>query len=101
MVWREATSREELVATPLARLATSLGADLDAWLSVVEHPLPETLRVTPHRQDAAWTVDQIKAIGGERMPWISLHQAFTMPFPRGHAEGEARALLSHLHQSGR
>ena len=101
MVWREATSREDLAATPLARLATSLGADLDAWLDVVEHPLPETLRITPHRQDAAWTVDQIKAIGGERMPWISLHQAFTMPFPRGHAEGEARALLSHLHQSGR
>ena len=101
MVWREATSREELASTPLARLAASLGADVHAWLDVVEHPLPETLRVTPGRRDAAWTVEQIKAIGGEHMPWISLHEAFTMPFPRGHAEGEARELLSHLHQSGR
>ena len=101
MVWREATSREELASTPLARLAASLGADVHAWLDVVEHPLPETLRVTPGRRDSAWTVEQIKAIGGEHMPWISLHEAFTMPFPRGHAEGEARALLSHLHQSGR
>ena len=101
MVWREATSREDLAATPLARLAASLGADVDAWLDVVEHPLPETLRITPNRKDAAWTVEQIEAIGGEKMPWITHHEAFTMPFPRGHAEGEARELLSHLHQSGR
>ena len=63
MVWREATSREELASTPLARLAASLGADVHAWLDVVEHPLPETLRVTPGRRDSAWTVEQIKAIG--------------------------------------
>ena len=101
MVWREAASREELAATPLAHLAASLGADVSSWLDVVEHPLPETLRITPNRQDAAWTVEQIKAIGGEKMPWMALHEAFTMPFPRGHADGEARELLSHLHQSGR
>ena len=101
MVWREETTREELASTPLTRLAESLGAVPEAWLSVVEQPLSETLRITPGRNDEAWTVAQIESIGGQRMAWMSLHHAFTMPFPRGHAEGDARALLSHLHQSGR
>ena len=49
MVWREETTREELASTPLTRLAESLGAVQEAWLNVVEQPLPETLRIP-------WTV---------------------------------------------
>lgn len=101
MVWREVTTREELASTVLTRLAQSLGADVHTWLDVVERPLPETLRITPGRPDVEWTVAQIKAMGGQAMGWMSVHDAFTMPFPRGHAEGDDRALLSHLHQSGR
>lgn len=101
MVWREATTKEELASTLLTRLAESLGAETEAWLDVVERPLPETLRITPGRSDSAWTASQIEALGGRRMAWMNAHEAFTMPFPRGHAEGEGRALLSFLHQSGR
>ena len=101
MVWREATSREELAAQPIAALAKSLGADIETWLDVVERPLPETLRLTPNRSDIEWTRRTIEGLGGVRMPWITAHEAYTMPFPRGHAEGEARQVLSLLHTTGR
>ena len=101
MVWREATSREELAAQPIAALAKSLGADIEAWLNVVERPLPETLRLTPNRSDLEWTRRTIEGLGGVRMPWITAHEAYTMPFPRGHAEGEAKQVLSLLHTTGR
>lgn len=101
MVWREATTREELAALPLTGLARSLGAEVEGWLDIVSSPLPETLRLTPGRWDEAWTAQQIEAMGGVAMPWISHHRAYTMPFPRGHAQGEAKSLLSLLHTTGR
>jgi 16S rRNA C967 or C1407 C5-methylase (RsmB/RsmF family) len=101
MVWREATARDELAAQPIAALAQSLGANLEAWLDVVERPLPETLRLTPNRTDVEWTRRILKRFGGEQIRWVTGHEAYTMPFPRGHAEGEAKQVLSLLHTTGR
>ena len=97
MVWRR-RPRVNLAARPLD--SPSLGADLDAWLDVVEHPLPETLRITPHRQDAAWTVTNQghrRRTDALDQPPSGLHHAL----PARSCRRRGAGLISHLHQSGR
>ena len=76
----------------LTALVSHLGQDAAAWLESALSPLPETFRISLHRSDRAWTVDQIRALGAQSIPWMPDETAFTMPFARGKApEGLAAA----------
>lgn len=86
----------------LTALVGHLGRDVDAWLEKALQPLPETFRISLHRKDRLWTVDQVKAIGAEPVPWMPHETAFTMPFARGRApEGLAQRMMALLHETGR
>ena len=86
----------------LTALVGHLGRDVDAWLEKALQPLPETFRISLHRKDRQWTVDQVKAIGAEPVPWMPHETAFTMPFARGRApEGLAQRMMALLHETGR
>ena len=86
----------------LTALVRHLGRDVDAWLEKALEPLPETFRISLHRNDRQWTVAQVKALGAEPIPWMPDETAFTMPFARGRApEGLAKRLMALLHETGR
>ena len=75
---------------------------MEAWLECALQPLPETFRISLHRNDRQWTVDQVKALGAETIPWMPNETAFTMPFARGRApEGLAQRMMALLHETGR
>ena len=86
----------------LTALVKHLGRDAEAWLECALKPLPETFRISLHRNDRQWTVDQVKALGAEPIPWMPNETAFTMPFARGRApEGLAQRMMALLHETGR
>lgn len=86
----------------LTALVRHLGRDVDAWLEKALQPLPETFRISLHRKDRAWTVEQVKALGAEPIPWMLDETGFTMPFARGRApEGLAQRMMALLHETGR
>ena len=86
----------------LTALVRHLGRDVEAWLEKALEPLPETFRISLHRNDRQWTVAQVKALGAEPIPWMPDETAFTMPFARGRApEGLAKRLMALLHETGR
>ena len=86
----------------LAALARHLGRNDEAWLNAALEPLPETFRITHHRSDRAWTVEQVKALGAVELPWMGDEAAFVMPFARGRApEGLAQRMMALLHETGR
>jgi len=88
--------------SPLAALAHHLGRDMDSWLDIALEPLPETFRISLHRKDREWTVQQVKALGAVPLPWMPDEAAFEMPFARGRApEGLAQRLMALLHETGR
>ena len=83
-------------------MVRALGHDAEQWLSFALKPLPETFRVSPHRPDRAWTLEQVEALGGTPLPWLPHGSAYTMPFARGRApEGDAKRLMAILHETGR
>ena len=86
----------------LTALVRHLGRDVEVWLAKALQPLPETFRISLHRKDRAWTVEQVKALGAEPIPWMMNETGFTMPFARGRApEGLAQRLMALLHETGR
>ena len=86
----------------LTALVKHLGRDVKAWLQCALKPLPETFRISLHRNDRQWTVDQVKALGAKPIPWMPNETAFTMPFDRGRApEGLAQRMMALLHETGR
>ena len=86
----------------LAALARHLGRNDEAWLNTALEPLPETFRISHHRSDRAWTVEQVKALGAVELPWMGDEAAFVMPFARGRApEGLAQRMMALLHETGR
>lgn len=86
----------------LTALVKHLGRDVEVWLAKALQPLPETFRISLHRRDRAWTVEQVKALGAEPIPWMVEETGFTMPFARGRApEGLAQRLMALLHETGR
>ena len=95
--------RRSFAATStLAALASHLGRDKERWLEKALEPLPETFRISTHRRDRHWTIQQVKALGGVEVPWMPKESAFTMPFPRGKApEGLAKRMMALLHETGR
>ena len=95
--------RRSFAATStLAALASHLGRDKERWLEKALEPLAETFRISTHRPDRHWTIQQVRALGGVEVPWMPRESAFTMPFPRGKApEGLARRMMTLLHETGR
>ena len=86
----------------LTALVKHLGRDVEAWLERALQPLPETFRISLHRNDRQWTVDQVKALGAKPIAWMPNETAFTMPFARGRApEGLAQRMMTLLHETGR
>ena len=75
---------------------------METWLDVALEPLPETFRISLHRSDRDWTVEQVKALGAVPLPWMPDETGFSMPFARGRApEGLAQRLMALLHETGR
>ncbi|MEG3600631.1 MAG: RsmB/NOP family class I SAM-dependent RNA methyltransferase, partial [Candidatus Thermoplasmatota archaeon] len=86
----------------LAALARHLGRDGETWLDTALEPLPETFRISLHRSDRTWTVEQVKALGAVELGWMDEETAFVMPFARGRApEGVAQRMMALLHETGR
>jgi len=86
----------------LTALVHHLGRDEKIWLSTALEPLPETFRISLHRTDRQWTVEQVKSIGGVELPWMPPETAFVMPFARGKApEGLPQRMMALLHETGR
>ena len=86
----------------LAALVGHLGRNTEVWLQRALEPLPETFRISLHRNDRQWTVDQVKALGAVALPWMPDNTAFAMPFHRGRApEGLAQRMMALLHETGR
>lgn len=101
---RDVAEQERAAAartSPLAALVDHLGRDVEKWLQTALAPLPETFRISLHRTDRSWTVDQVKAFGAEAIPWMPEGTAFTMPFERGKATGDAGRMMALLHGTGR
>ena len=104
---RGATDRTEERRTyagssSLTALATHLGKDPESWLHYALEPLPETFRISLHRHDRDWTVEQVKALGAEPLSWMPDETAFVMPFARGRApDGLAQRMMALLHETGR
>ena len=86
----------------LTALVRHLGRDEKAWLNTALEPLPETFRISLHRSDRQWTIEQVKSIGAVEIPWMPSETAFMMPFARGKApEGLPQRLMALLHETGR
>ncbi len=86
----------------LTALVHHLGRDENVWLDTALEPLPETFRISLHRTDRQWTVEQVKAIGAVELPWMPSETAFFMPFARGKApEGLPHRMMALLHETGR
>ena len=86
----------------LTALVGHLGRNVEVWLQRALEPLPETFRISLHRNDRQWTVDQVKALGAVALPWMPDDTAFAMPFHRGRApEGLAQRMMALLHETGR
>ena len=104
---RGATDRTEERRTyagssSLTALVTHLGKDAESWLQYALEPLPETFRISLHRRDREWTVEQVKALGATPLSWMPDETAFVMPFARGRApDGLAQRMMALLHETGR
>ena len=76
--------------------------DADTWLEGSFERLAETVRVNPLRSDSDWTESWMEDNGAVRVPWFTgPGSAWTLPFHRGAAEGDAREILKNLHETGR
>lgn len=87
--------------SPLTAMVGHLGQDPAVWLEVALKPLPETFRISLHRNDREWTIEQVKALGAQTIPWMADEGAFVMPFARGKGEGDAQRMMALLHETGR
>ena len=86
----------------LLRAVSAWRDDPENWLAGSFDRLPETVRVNPLRSDCDWTEGWLEGIGSERIRWFSgAGSAWTLPFERGAAEGDAKATLAALHETGR
>lgn len=88
-------------SSSLLALVKALGRDPVTWLDKALEPLPETFRISLHRPDRQWTVEQVKALGAVPLAWMPDETAFVMPFGRGKATGDAQRMMAILHETGR
>jgi NOL1/NOP2/sun family putative RNA methylase len=86
----------------LLRAVSHWRKDAEGWLSGSFDRLPETVRVNPLRADSDWTEGWLKGIGSQRIAWFSgPGSAWSLPFDRGSAQGDVKAILQALHETGR
>ena len=86
----------------LLRAVSHWRADAEGWLSGAFDRLPETVRVNPLRDDFDWTESWLEDIGSQRIAWFSgPGSAWALPFERGSAQGDVKAVLNALHETGR
>lgn len=98
----EEERRSKAAACALTSMVKHLGIDTAPWLASALEPLPETLRISLHRSDREWTLDQIKKLGGTSLSWMPEDSAWVMPFARGKApEGTPQRMMALLHETGR
>ena len=76
--------------------------DSEKWLEHSIDRLNETVRVNPLREDIEWVENWLQEIGAIKIEWFTgVGSAWTLPFPRGKAEGKVKTILSALHETGR
>jgi len=86
----------------LLRAVSHWREDAAGWLSGSFDRLPETVRVNPLRADSDWTEGWLEGIGSQRITWFSgPGSAWALPFERGSAQGDVKAVLIALHETGR
>ena len=86
----------------LLRAVSHWRADAEGWLNGSFDRLPETVRVNPLRDDFDWTESWLEDIGSQRIAWFSgPGSAWALPFERGSAQGDIKAILNALHETGR
>jgi len=86
----------------LLRAVSYWREDVRGWLSGSFDRLPETVRVNPLRADRDWTEGWLEGIGSQRITWFcGPGSAWALPFERGSAQGEVKAVLIALHETGR
>ncbi len=86
----------------LLRAVSHWREDAAGWLSGSFDRLPETVRVNPLRDDSDWTEGWLEGIGSQRITWFSgPGSAWALPFERGSAQGDVKAVLIALHETGR
>ena len=74
----------------------------DSWFAHAYERLPETVRVNPLSGDQELLEDWLKSLDCEPIEWFNgVGSAWTMPFPRGKAEGDVKSALAALHETGR
>lgn len=100
--------REEVDWDKAARASLLLKAvscwrkNSDSWFVHAYERLPETVRVNPLSGDQEWLEDWLKSLDCEPIEWFNgVGSAWTMPFPRGKAEGDVKSALAALHETGR
>ena len=100
--------REEVDWDKAARASLLLKAvscwrkNSDSWFSHAYERLPETVRVNPLSGDQEWLEDWLKSLDCKPIEWFNgVGSAWTMPFPRGKAEGDVKSALAALHETGR
>ena len=102
MAGRESSWREEAESSILLKAVSHWREDPGAWFEKSYSRLFETVRVNPHSPDKDWVEGWLEGMGSSRIPWFSgPGSAWEMPFERGSAEGEARLVLTALHDTGR
>ena len=74
----------------------------EKWLENSIDRLNETVRVNPLRDDIEWVENWLQEIGAIKIEWFAgVGSAWTLPFPRGKAEGDVKIILAALHETGR
>ncbi len=74
----------------------------DSWFAHAYERLPETVRVNPLSGDQEWLEEWLESLGCKPIEWFNgVGSGWTMPFPRGKAEGEVKSALAALHETGR
>ena len=98
----EEERRVQAASCALTSMVKHLGVDPEPWMASALAPLPETLRISVHRSDREWTLEQVKQLGGTPLSWMPEESGWVMPFARGRApEGVAQRMMALLHETGR
>ena len=86
----------------LLKAVSNWREDPEKWLEHSIDRLNETVRVNPLREDIEWVENWLQEIGATKIEWFTgVGSAWTLPFPRGKAEGKVKTILSALHETGR
>ena len=89
-------------ASLLLKAVSCWGKNSDSWFAHAYERLPETVRVNPLSGDQEWLEDWLKSLDCKPIEWFNgVGSAWTMPFPRGKAEGDVKSALAALHETGR